>query len=363
MKSVEIKQKIAEQRKLLADYTGENIEEVRKITNKIDILNAQLKEAEVEEEEERNFKSPETSIKKDKDELRNISRFLYKMYNGTLTSEDRALVTAEKVTALLPSTFIAQVKEIQKNLVDLSRYTQIIPVNTKTGVMPFSVVGGDDCLDVLDRTNKDGAKEADVDMMNTLNWVLKSYADFTAIDSEITEDDIYNLLTSKVLEDFARRSANTRTKNVFKILDENKTAFETGADESLLDALDRAIAKTDKMQKNGLVIMMDLDTYAYIDSLKNSIGERLDLLKDDKYLGKYPVEQVKDSIFSTKTKKYGVLIANVYDSVVMFQKKGLTIDIKKDALFAEYKDVIRVAERYDMQKADTTTIKFIEADK
>lgn len=363
MKSIEIKEKINEQRKLLRNYNGDNMEEARAFANKIEVLEMQLKEAEKEEAEERNFANNNVNvINKSKDEMRNLSNYIFKNLNGTLTKEDRALVTEEKVGALLPSTFINSVKEIQKNLVDLSKYAQVIPVNTKTGILPFSVDSQNIYLDELDRKTLDKAKDTNVEVMDTLSWVLKTYANFTAIDSEVTEDDIYNLLTSKVQRDFAIRSACTRTKVIFDILKANKTDFDGDNAYSILDILDKAIAKTDKMQKNGLVILMDLKTYAYIDSMRDSMGRRLDLIKDDKYLGKYPVEQISDSLFVQKTKEYGVMIANIYNSVVMFKKKGLTVELKKDALVTEYKDVIRVAERYDCQKADTSTIKYMEAD-
>ena len=330
-----------------------NLDEAEKKAEEIRSLDKQIEMETLLFEEERSQvptepqqeKRTESKIEIEKRAIRKI------LTREQLTEEERASVHLTDSGAVLPQSFSTTIENLRKGYKALKPYCRVIPVTTNTGRLPLS--RGTDTKK-LANLQKDTELVKEMVSVDPVAYSTSDYGKIVPIDNSVLEDTTTDFL-GLVDEEFAENAVNTENYEIIQIL----KALVNPADGTDYKDIQKAINKLAPVARNRAIIITNSNGYAYLDELVDLEGRPL--LKslteggeirfktaevvevDTEFL---PNEKMSD----TTTDAIPFYVVDLRKLVMFFDRKGYEIGTSKDAGFTLNQTLVRVLERFDVQK-------------
>lgn len=328
------------------DEAEKKAEEIRSLDKQIEMETLLFEEERsnvpTEHQEEKRTES------KEEIEERAIRKILLK---EKLTEEERASVHVTNAGAVLPQSFSTTIENLRKGYKALKNYCRVIPVTTNSGRLPLS--RGTDTKK-LANLQKDTELVKEMVTVEPVAYATSDYGKIVPIDNSVLEDTTTDFL-GLVDEEFAENAVNTENYEIIQIL----KALVNPADGTDYKDIQKAINKLAPAARNRAIIITNTNGYAYLDELVDLEGRPL--LKslteggeirfktaevvevDTEFL---PNEKMSD----TTTDAIPFYVVDLRKLVMFFDRKGYEIGTSKDAGFTLNQTLVRVLERFDVQK-------------
>ena len=338
--------------------TTEDIKELRSINSQIENINTELKELQglINEAEEREKELKEREKQILESQTRKVPqsigeyRAIAKMLKGqSLTEEERALVTLEDNNALLPEDFINQLQILRKGFPSLKKYCHVIPVNKKSGKMPFAIIGNNK----LSKLTSGNAIPEGTTTTTEIKYDIEDYGKIIPVENSLTEDEVVGLIQNVINPDFAEASVLTENDEILAILKANSTEI-VGA--TSYEDVEKTIAGVLPSLKAGIITITNVKGYVHLKTKKDKEGRPLNLVTNingqDYYEGK-PLVTLDDADLPASAEgKLVYYVVNLRALAKFFERKGYAIATSKEVLFSYNQTAIRVLERFDTVKGD-----------
>ena len=274
----------------------------------------------------------------------------------SLTEEERALVSVQGNTALLPQGYINEIEIYRKGFPALKPYCHVIPVTNKNGSMPTASLGKNTLVNLSsDEPIPEGSMTT-----SPINYNVEDYGKFVPIEKDLEDDAAVDLIQSILLPDFAEGSVNAENAEIIKIVKANAVTV-VGKDYT---DVEKAIDSIVPAAQAGVITLTNTTGYCYLKNQKDKQGRSLNLITDVdgvKFFNGKPLIYLDDSDIVPVTE--GNLIfytASLRELVKFFDRKGIVIDQSREFLFNKNQDCIRAIERFDTEKGNARSVKVIE---
>lgn len=360
LKSVELKKELETLKNNIAALKAENkIEEAHAKLGELKELQNKIKEAELEE----SLAAKETKNKGgvvDMGKEINVNAVFNKLLMGkSVTNEEmeayrnsvgtpgQVEATDEKGGYLVPKQQETEIYEYRRSLISLKNYCDVVPVSTLSGTFPVEVLSDDELI-AFDELNE--ITQHDVSFAQKF-WKVKDYADIIPISNTLLADEKANLV-KYIGRRFAKKSVNTENKPIIEIMKgvDKKTGDNfTTIDEILNVHLDPAISATS-------VIFTNQTSFNWLDTLLD--GEGRPLLQPSltnstqkTYKGR-PIVTLPDAKLQKTKSKMEFWVGDLSLLVKFFDREGLEMASSTEAGFTKNATLLRVIERFDVQKID-----------
>lgn len=359
-KSVELKQKVQELKNKIATLRDENeLKEAHGLLGELQNLNEELDVTmALEAEEERTFGGePVTTV-------RNVSErvvFNKRLTGKPLTADEKAFVNKigehgqleavdERGGVLVPKEQLDQIIELRRAQVQLKNYCNVFPVTSKSGSAPLGVED-DSYLTDFDELSE--MNETEVRFGN-IKWSIKDKGDIIPVSNTLLQDANVNLI-DYIGRRFTEKATRTENKDIMALM-ATATAVE-GTDHGAIGTalnknLDPAIAES-------AVIFTNQSSFDWLDGLKdkNGVGVLTPDLSDQgkrRYKGK-EIVVLSDKLMPPSDKK-DFYVGDLSAYVAFFDRQGVEMSVSAEAGFTKNATLIRVIERYDVQKVDPNAL-------
>ncbi|WP_054948972.1 phage major capsid protein [Numidum massiliense] len=337
-----IENRKAEARKLLADNKIEEAaairDEVVDLQNEFDVAKDLYEQ---EKEQAENFKPIEAQ--NDVHTFLNHVRTRFKnaMHEGS--GKDGGYI--------VPQDILTQINEYRESKDALQNLVTVEPVSTKSGSRVFKKRAQQTGFAKVDEMGN--IPEKSTPQFTNLMYDVDKYAGFMKVTNELLKDSdqaIASVLTKWIGDE----SRVTRNKLILEALGaKEKTAF-SGPDDiktALNVTLDPAFRYTS-------TIVTNQDGYNYLDTLKDETGNYLlqpTVAEDSsKMLFGVPVQVVSNKDMPSNSSKAPVIIGDLKEAVVMFDRQTTEIsasDVAGDAYLTDV-TLFRAIERLDLKLRD-----------
>ena len=341
--------------------------EIDSLTEKADLL------ASLEDEGTHGTPLP-TGEHNDAEELKaNYSNAFFKLFrNKKIGAEDHDAIAAyDKIYnalsessdgaggLLVPQDIQTSINIFKRDLPDLSRLVDIIPVTTLSGSRVFEAVANmtafanitDDTADIAEMT---------APTFDKVSYAIKDYAGWIPIPNDLLQDSDQNI-SSYLANWIAKKSVVTRNTLILAIL--RALTPVTFAD---YKAIKKALNITlDPMIANSASVVTNQDGFQYLDTLEDGTGKpvlQVDVTQPTQKLfaGK-PIKVLSNSVLATEgttTKLAPVFVGDPKELVKFFERQGhqlATTNVGGTA-FRKNRTEMRVIEREDVKAFDTAAM-------
>lgn len=266
----------------------------------------------------------------------------------------------------VPQDIQTAINEYKRSLPDLTRYINVIPVNTNTGTRVFEQIATMTPFENITNEGADDIPDMGNPKLVSISYTIKKYAGWLPVSNDLLKD------TDQAIMDFLRRwigkksvvTRNTLILNLLGTLD--KVSFADWK------AMKKALNVTlDPMLAAGAIVLTNQDGFQLMDTWTD--GQNRPLIKPDVtqpssnlIFGK-PIVIVPNSVMpstGTTTKLAPCIIGNLAELVTMFERQGYQIDTTNVGGTAFRKDntEVRCIEREDVKLIDSGAAVYGELD-
>ncbi|MCM3448847.1 phage major capsid protein [Bacillus safensis] len=293
--------------------------------------------------------------------------FMKSLRGKSLTHEEREFLENPEFRAmsgkneedggiLIPEDISRTIKELKREqLHQLEQYVTVEPVATRSGSRMLEKNA--DMTPFQDIKEMGNIPETDQPKFTKLSYSITDYAGLLPLSNTLLQDTDQAIMTY-VAKWFVKKSVATRNALILKILDDLKKVEFKGLDDikkTLNVTLDTAISA-------GAIIMTNQDGFNYLDQLKDADGKYL--LKDipseptNKMLFGRRVVVISNKILKTKAGKAPVIVGDLKEAVVLFDRQQQSIDYTNLAAgsFETNTTKVRAIEREDVRKWDEEAV-------
>ncbi|MBS4191750.1 phage major capsid protein [Bacillus sp. FJAT-49705] len=350
-----ISNKKAEAKQLLAENKIEEAktarDEAQELQNKFDIAK-DLYDQEKEEIENKKHENPA-----EKDEVKNFinaarQKFKNAMSEGSAT--DGGYTVPQDIQTEINE--LRQAKDAAQNLITVE------PVTTLSGSRVFKARAQQ--TGFVEVPEDGSIPEKATPQFTQLAYKVKKYAGFFKMTNEVLKDSD-QALRSVLVRWIGDESRVTRNKLIFAELAKKAKTAVTGFD----DLKDICNVKLDPAFQETSVVVTNQDGFNWLDKQKDSDGNYL-LQKDptsatQKLLfGKYPVKVYSNKDLLTDTTKAPVIIGDLKEAIVMFDREQTDImasDVAGDAYLTD-NTLFRAIEREEVKTRDAEAFVYGQID-
>lgn len=249
---------------------------------------------------------------------------------------------------LVPEEQQNQIKELKRQLRPLKDYCNVIPVGSRSGSMPLEVAATD-TLTAFDELSE--ITQSDISFAQVA-WTAADYGDIIPISNSLLADETVNL-TDYIGRRFARKAVRTENGKILTALGgaTAKTGTDYKAIKTMLNKeLDPAIAAE-------AIIITNQSGFDWLDGLEDGNGHPLlqPMLADPtrKAFSGHEVVVVTDAELTQGGTSYVFYVVNMREYLAFFDRAGVTMAVSTEAGFTKNATMMRVIERFDVQKVDT----------
>lgn len=361
-KSVELKQKLEALKnsmKALMD-AGKVTEAHAKLTEMEELKNQIAVQVALEEEEAAGFNG--TPMGASIEAVNETVVFNKCLLGKPLTNAEKAFVNAagspgqveaddERGGYLVPAEQQNQIKELRRVLNQLKSYCNVVPVGSRSGNMPIEVAASDKLINFeeLNEINQSNVTFGNV------KWTVGDYGDIIPVSNSLLADEKVNL-TSYLGRRFTRKAVRTENEKIMALL-EGATA-KTGTDyKALKTALNKEL---DPAISAEAIIITNQSGFDWLDQQED--GNKHPLLqpmladKTRKAFAGHEVVVLSDAEMAPEEGSYVFYVGNMSEYVAFFDRAGVEMAVSKEAGFTKNTTLLRVIERFDVQKVDAAAM-------
>lgn len=361
-KSIELKQQLETMKNEMQAMMDEGkvqeaqakIAELKELKNQIEVQEA------LEAEDFQNFNGK--PLHQPKDDIDENVIFNKQLFGKPLTQAEQAYVDAAGTPGqvgrdparggyLIPEAQQTQIHEFRRTLNPLKNYCNVINVATRSGSMPIEVAATDK-LTNFEELNE--ITQSNV-TFGSVKWTTADYGDIIPVSNTLLADEKANL-TSYLGRRFAKKAVRTENAKILALLGgaTAKTGTDYKAIKTMLNKeLDPAIAA-------DAVIICNQTTFDWLDQLEDANKHPLlqPMLTDPtkKAFAGHEVIVVADADITQSAKSYVLYIGNVAEYIAFFDRQGVEMAVSTDAGFTKNATLLRVVERFDVQKVDANAM-------
>ena len=361
-KSDEIRQKLAtlkNEATSLLNREGVTAEELRAKQAEIEAQEAALEIALKIEKEAQNAqtgKKHKTGIDNNQDEY---TRAFYNALRGKATVEDQLIIqnalssTVEADGGLLiPVDQQTEINELKRQLQSLREFVTVEPVSTKTGSRVVEKDAETTAFAVLNEG--DAIADTDSPQFTPIKYDIKDYAGILPIPNNLL-NDTDTRIRAYLNKWLAKKSVATENKNILTVLKAGSKKTITTID----DVKNIVNVELDPTISNNAIVLMNQDAFNLFDKMKDTEGNYL-LEKDPtnptkRLLVGKPVHVLSNKILPTDTQKAPVIIGNLKEAIVLFDREQLSLlstNIGAEA-FEKNMTKVRAILRHDVKAFDS----------
>lgn len=358
-KSVELKQQLeALKNKMKELMDAGKVKEAHDHLAEVEDLKAQIDVAEMlEKDEKNNFTG--TPVPQKAEAVNETVVFNKRLLGRPLTAAEQTWLNTVGETGqvesvddrggyLVPEEQQNQIKELKRQLRPLKDYCNVIPVGSRSGSMPLEVAATD-TLTAFDELSE--ITQSDISFAQVA-WTAADYGDIIPISNSLLADETVNL-TDYIGRRFARKAVRTENGKILTALGgaTAKTGTDYKAIKTMLNKeLDPAIAAE-------AIIITNQSGFDWLDGLEDGNGHPLlqPMLADPtrKAFSGHEVVVVTDAELTQSGTSYVFYVVNMREYLAFFDRAGVTMAVSTEAGFTKNATMMRVIERFDVQKVDT----------
>lgn len=330
-KSDEIRQKLVtlkNEATSLLDREGITAEELRAKQAEIEAQEAALEIALKMEKEAQNT-SGKPHNKNTEEGQADYARAFYNALRGKATHEDMLIIenalssTVEADGGLLiPVDQQTEINELKRQLKSLREFVTVEPVSTKTG---SRVVEKDAETTAFAALNEgDTIADTDSPQFAAIKFDIKDYAGILPIPNNLL-NDTDTKIRAYLNRWLAKKSVATENKNILTVLKAGSKKTITTID----DVKNIVNVELDPTISNNAIVLMNQDAFNLFDKMQDKDGNYL-LEKDPtnptkRLLVGKPVHVLSNKILPTDTQKAPVIIGNLKEAIVLFDREQLSL--------------------------------------
>lgn len=358
-KSDSIKQKISNLKKEALELTNKEGVTKEELIAKREEIEAQEAALELTLKlEKENSEKPMKPLE-NKTTAEEYKRAFYNTLRGNATLEDKMVIenalsstTEADGGLLIPVDQVTEINELKRQMVALREFVTVETVSTKTGsrviekdadITPFAVL-------------TEGAKISDTDspQFSPIKYDIKDYAGILPIPNNLLKDSDTNI--KRYLNKWlAKKSVATENTNILTILKAG-TKKDIKTTDEIKDILN---VELDPNISSAAIVLTNQDGFNVLDKLKDADGKYI--LQPDptnptkKLLQGKPVYVLSNKILKTATQKAPVIIGNLKEAIVLFDREQLSLmstDIGAGA-FENNMTKVRAIIRQDTKAVDS----------
>lgn len=317
--------------------------EIEELQNKFDLMKDLFEEeqAQVNDKVKDKEKTPKNEYKKE---------FL----NGVRTKFQNGMSEGSKVDGgyTVPQDIQTKINELRESKDALQNLIKVEPVSTLEGSRVFKKRAEQTGFSEV--TEGGTITESATPQFTNLAYKVKKYAGFFKMTNELLEDSD-EALEATLIDWIGNESRVTRNKLILTAL---KTKDKTPI--TSLDDIKKAFNVTlDPAFLPTSVVATNQDGFNWLDTLKDTDGNYI-LQKDvidptvRRLFGKYPVHVISNKDLKTETNKAPIILGDLKEGCIMFDRKSLSIAISNTAGDAFLTDVtlFRAIEREEVKVRD-----------
>lgn len=341
-------------------------DELKKLSDKFDLLY----DLEEEKEEEQKEEVKEKAEKETDNKKKKVLNSFVNVIKATLT---RKPVNDEDVEILnstmkegsdpdggltVPQDLRTEIKELRRSEDALEELVNVEPVSTEKGSRVIEVNADQTPFDNVDEEEE--FPEAATPTFKKISYKILKKGGILKVTRELLQDSAENIL-GYLRKWISKKAKATRNFLILKKLDDTFTDVKTITTVDDLKKifnieLDPAIAVSSKVLTNQ-------DGFNWLDTLKDSDGKYIlqpNPVEATKRLlfGKYPVIVVSNKTLKTKTNKAPIYCGDFKEAITIFDRETLTIEFSTEAGDLWSKDLtgVKVRERLDVQVVDDEAV-------
>lgn len=366
----------------LLNKEGVTTEELKNISNEIDVLQAKIEAQKKKDNIDNSFNEPVgTPINNpiDNDSKATVtSAFINAMKSmggyAKLTSEENELLNATKMTEgvpedgglTVPQDIRTKIKELRRSYPDaLENYVHVESVTTLSGSRVIEKES-----DYIPFDNVDEASdfpELESPTFEQIKYEVKKKGGILKFSRELLQDSAENI-TGYIKRWVGKKEKVTRNALILKTLDD---VFGTSkiSVKNLDDLKDIFNVELDPAFELTSIVIMNQDVFNYLDKMKD---------KNDKYIlqpdpskstqrllfGKYPIIKVSNKTLKTVKNKAPIYCGDLKEAITIFDRESLTIEFndKSDDTWKSDLTAMKVRERLDIKAIDKKAVVVGEVD-
>ncbi|HAN20420.1 MAG: phage capsid protein [Clostridiales bacterium GWF2_36_10] len=281
------------------------------------------------------------------------------------TLADREVINAMTSTVpadgglIVPEDIQTAINEYKRELPDLKRLVNVIPVSTDAGSRVYEKIA---TMTALENITDDTADIADAGspQFEAVTYAIKKYAGWIPVPNDLLNDSDQNI-AAYLAKWIARKSVVTGNTLIIAIL-----KALTPVTFANYRAIKKALNVTlDPMIAVGAGILTNQDGFQYLDTLEDGTGKpilQVDVTQPTRKLfaGK-PVEVISNTVLATEgttTKLAPIFVGNIKELVTFFERQGYQIASTNvgGTAFRKDRTEFRVIEREDVKAVDTAAV-------
>lgn len=344
-KRVQARQLVSEGKKVEAKNL---IEEIKSLQEDYDI------EAALYEDEKTPNPSPTNRVEQS-DEMRRRVAFNRAVLGKNLDPQDKGLVEGTDADGgyLVPKEQKTQINELRRSQVALKDYCNVIVVHSQAGSMPLEVEASDKLTDF---TELGEITQSDIKFGNVA-WKCKDKGDIIPISNTLLQDETANL-TSYCGKRFAKKAVRTENADILTAI----SGAELVSGTTYKDINTALNTKLPVAIKNVAKIFTNQTGFDFLDNARDENGDPI--LTEDKaspsgysYKHKHIVELDDAELVTEKPTFY---VGSMEDYLAFFDRDVYEMAASDQAGFTKNATLLRVIERYDVQKVDGKALVKVE---
>lgn len=362
-KSDEIRQKLAtlkNEATSLLNKEGVTAEELRAKQAEIKAQEAALEIALTIEKEAQNAQTGKRHEESGLDDSQAAyTKAFYNVLKGKATIEDQiiiknALSSTEEADGglLIPVDQQTEINELKRQLQSLREFVTVEPVSTKTGSRVVEKDAETTAFAVLNEG--DAIADTDSPQFTAIKYDIKDYAGILPIPNNLL-NDTDTRIRAYLNKWLAKKSVATENKNILTVLKAGSKKTITTID----DVKNIVNVELDPTISNNAIVLMNQDAFNLFDKMKDTEGNYL-LEKDPtnptkRLLVGKPVHVLSNKILPTDTQKAPVIIGNLKEAIVLFDREQLSLlstNIGAEA-FEKNMTKVRAILRHDIKAFDS----------
>lgn len=360
-KSDEIKQKLAllkNEAETLLNKAGVTTEELKAKYDEIEAQEAALKIT-LKIEEDAQKASGKAHNKNSEESQAAYAKAFYNALRGKATVEDQLVIqnalsstTEADGGLLIPVDQQTEINELKRQLKSLREFVTVEPVSTKSG---SRVVEKDaETKAFTELTEGSSIADAGSPQFAAIKYEIKDYAGILPIPNNLL-NDTDTRIRAYLNRWLAKKSVATENANILTVLKTGSKKTITTID----DVKNIVNVELDPTISNNAVVLMNQDAFNLFDKMQDKDGNYL-LEKDPtnptkRLLVGKPVHVLSNKILPTDTQKAPVIIGDLKEAIVLFDRQQLSLlstNIGAEA-FEKNMTKVRAILRHDVKTFDS----------
>ncbi|EHN13123.1 phage major capsid protein [Clostridium sporogenes] len=277
---------------------------------------------------------------------------------------------AENGGYLLGEEFHNKIIEMKRSLVDLSKYCNVMPVGSKSGIVPIEV--SEDMIPMSVVGEFDKNKDGQEPKFKQVKYDVKDMREVYTLSNSFVKDqqvDIMGYLSRKI----AKKDVFTTNYYILNgfngddgLVTNASLKKETLTEPITLTKIQNIINSFDPDIRAGLKIIVNNDGYSLLSGITYTDGrlvmqENATLASGYQFLGKEIIEISSKLLKNNDTgDKTTIIITNLEEGVTVFDRQAYEVKSSEEAGFDTDSTKVRVIVRKDIKQIDTEAIKIVE---